>query len=51
MYKTILTYLPSPQTADHLSELSACLADTHHAHLIGAHQPLWRRAVKYSRAA
>jgi nucleotide-binding universal stress UspA family protein len=37
MYKTIFTYLPSPQTVDYLSELSAFLADTHRAHLIGAH--------------
>lgn len=37
MYKTIFTYLSSPQTADTLSELSAHLADTHGAHLIGAH--------------
>ena len=37
MYKTIFTYLPSPQTADYLSELSGFLADTHGAHLIGAH--------------
>ena len=32
MYKTIFTYLPSPQTADTLSELSAFLAETHRAH-------------------
>ena len=37
MYKTIFTYFPSPQTADNLSELSAFLAETHRAHLIGAH--------------
>ena len=37
MYKTIFTYLPSPQTADNLSEVSAFLAETHRAHLIGAH--------------
>ena len=38
MYRTIFTYLSSPQTADNLSEVSAFLADTHHrAHLIGAH--------------
>lgn len=37
MYRTIFTYLPSPQTADNLSELSVLLADTHRAHLIGAH--------------
>lgn len=37
MYKSILTYLSSPQTADNLSEVSAFLADTHRAHLIGAH--------------
>ena len=32
MYKPIFTYLPSPQTADNLSELSAFLAETHRAH-------------------
>jgi nucleotide-binding universal stress UspA family protein len=37
MYKTIFTYLASPQMADYLSEFSAFLADTHRAYLIGAH--------------
>lgn len=37
MYKTIFTYLASPQMADYLSEFSAFLADTQRAHLISAH--------------
>jgi nucleotide-binding universal stress UspA family protein len=38
MYKTILTYLSSPQSAPLVSEVSAYLADKHRAHLAGVHQ-------------
>lgn len=37
MYKTILTYLSSPQSAPLVSEVSAYLADKHRAHLAGVH--------------
>ncbi len=37
MYRTIFTYLTSPQTAENLAEVGAYLADTQRAHLIGAH--------------
>lgn len=37
MYKTIFTYLSSPETADNLSEVGAYLSDVNGAHLIGAH--------------
>ncbi|WP_170937213.1 MULTISPECIES: universal stress protein [Rhodomicrobium] len=37
MYKTILTYLPSPQSAPVLTEVAASLAEKCGAYLIGAH--------------
>jgi nucleotide-binding universal stress UspA family protein len=37
MYRTIFVYLSSPETADAVSEVGAVLAETHRAHLIGAH--------------